>query len=105
MKRKVSSLVDEFVQPSSCSDCPFNEQGPGRHLRDSLAPGRMEEIIDDLRARKTFNCHQTTRQTGNGTEKICAGALAFQRKEGCVPDTVQICERIAAIREGRKPRW
>lgn len=99
------SLVDDYVQPKSCENCPFNETGPGRHLRDSLAPGRFDSIKEDLANDKTFNCHKTTKLTGDGTEKICAGALAWQRQNGCVPQAVQIGERLAALQEGRKARW
>lgn len=98
-------IVDDFVQPTSCSNCPFNETGPGRQLRDGLVPGRFESIKADLDQRMTFNCHKTTHETGDGTEKICAGALAYQRQNNCVPDAVQIGERIAAMNEGRKARW
>lgn len=97
--------MSEFVQERSCEDCPFNESGPGRHLRDSLAPGRFESIRADLLERKLFLCHKTTPETGDGTNKVCAGALAFQRKENCVPDGLQVMERLTAMREGRKTRW
>jgi len=97
--------LDEFIQPNSCEDCPFNESGPGLDLRSSLRPGRFESIKEDLLRRKVFNCHKTTRQTGDGTEKVCAGALAFQRKNGCVPDGIQVAERLTAMREERRARF
>jgi hypothetical protein len=97
--------MNEFIQEKACDNCPFNESGAGRILRDSLAPGRFASIKADLLKRLSFNCHETTHETGDGTEKICAGALAFQRQHGCVPDTVQVAERLTAINESRKPRW
>lgn len=97
--------TESFIQPKSCEDCPFNNSGPGLHLRNSLASGRMDSIIEDLRTGKVFNCHKTTKETGDGTEKVCAGALALQRKENCVPQGIQIAERITAINHGRRARW
>ena len=98
-------ILDEFVQAASCADCPFNETGPGRHLRNTLRPGRFDSILADLREGKVFLCHKTTPETGDGSEKVCAGALAYQRRNGCVPDGVQVAERLAAIQEGRRARW
>jgi hypothetical protein len=97
--------MNQFIQETSCENCPFNETGPGRRLRDILAPGRFDSIKADLDNRKTFNCHKTTKETGDGTEKVCAGALAYQRKNHCVPDSVQVVERIIAMKEGKKARW
>lgn len=97
--------LDQFVQPAACETCPFNETGPGRQLRDSLQPGRFAGILDDLRAEKTFPCHGTT-SSSRWTKKtrVCAGALAWQRREGCVPAAIQIVERLAAMRENRDAR-
>ena len=98
--------MNQFIQEKACSDCPFNESGPGRVLRDSLNEGRFESIKDDLLQGKTFPCHQT--QSGKRWTKksrVCAGALAFQRKNNRVPDAVQIAERLTAMRVGRRGRW
>lgn len=95
--------MNDFVQPTACSDCPFNETGAGRQLRDSLAPGRFDGIKEDLHSNKTFPCHQTTGRKMRTL--ICAGALAYQRKNDIVPDSVQVIERIFAIKEERKARW
>ena len=97
--------IDEFICATACEDCPFNETGAGRHLRDSLREGRFQSIKDGLLKRSVFHCHKTTRETGDGSQKICAGALAFQRKNNCVPDEVQVAERLTAIQEDRKARW
>lgn len=98
-------MPNPYYQEKACSDCPFNESGPGRFLRDSLNDGRMESIEADLLKGKGFTCHQTTRQTGDGTNKLCAGAIAFQRRNNCVPQELQVGERLLAMREGRKARW
>jgi hypothetical protein len=52
-----------------CVNCPFLREG-GIRLREE----RYEEI---LITDGTFNCHKTTRQTGDGTERPCAGWLGF----------------------------
>ena len=101
----MSGIVDEFVRAGMCRNCPFHKTGPGKHLADSLAPGRMESIKAGLLDGETFNCHKTTRETGDGTEKICRGALQFQIDHGSVPQAVQIGERLAALQEGRQARW
>lgn len=93
------------IQDKACGDCPFNESGPGRVLRDSLNTGRFESIKDGLLNGDSFPCHQTTRSTGDGSNKICAGALAFQRANRCVPDAVQLAERLTAMVEKRKARF
>lgn len=49
-----------------------------------------------------FLCHKTTRQTGNGSNLVCAGALAWQDARGIESDYVQICRRLEAA--GRKRR-
>lgn len=89
-------------QEKPCNDCPFNIRGKGRHLRDSLQPGRWAEITHGLEHGQVFQCHQTTPETGDGSDLICAGALAYQIKRRCVPDTLQLAERLLAIHEGRK---
>lgn len=100
--------IDDFVRPTSCSDCPFTESAEGRNMRESLAAGRFDSILAALREEKSFDCHQT-RESNMGrrpkSARICAGALAYQRKNGCVPTAVQVAERLIAIQEGRKARW
>lgn len=98
-------IVDEFVCAEMCSNCPFHLTGPGKHLADSLAPGRMESIKSGLLDGDVFHCHKTTKETGDGSVKICRGALQFQIDHGAVPQEVQVGERIAAMKEGRQARW
>lgn len=102
------SEVDAFIQHTSCDTCPFNESGPGRTLRDTLAEGRFERIVAGLHKGEVFYCHKTVHYEDEYERKggeVCAGALAYQRKNHCVPDAVQIGERLAAIHEARKARW
>lgn len=97
--------LEAFIQPVACESCPFNETGPGRHLRNSLGPGRFDSILADLRQEKSFPCHKTaTDKRWTKKARICAGALAWQRQNNCVPQAVQVAERLTALREGRKAR-
>lgn len=100
--------IDDFVRPTSCSDCPFSDVGDGLALRESLAPGRFEGIQKGLQKGKTFDCHQT-RNGARGrrpkSARVCAGALAWQRKNDCIPAAVQVVERLIARNEGRPARW
>lgn len=84
--------------PEPCDNCPFNKTGPGAHLRRSLMPGRWEEITESLERGEHFTCHKTTDETGNGTNLVCAGAIAYQ-DEICVSSQyVRICERLEYFR-------
>lgn len=104
--------MNQYIQPTACSNCPFNESGEGRHLRDSLNEGRFSAIKNDLMNRMVFHCHQTTgnedEETGEvdtSSALICAGALAFQRQHNKVPDAIQVAERISAMNEHRRARF
>lgn len=99
-----------LIRPTACESCPFNEDGLGRELRDSLAPGRFDGIRAELDKGLPFPCHETTGGVSRKTKwrkswRVCAGSLAYQRKNHCVPDVVQVVERIAAITEKRQARW
>lgn len=87
-----------------CADCPFNSSGPGLHLRKSLHPGRWREILKALRSDKHFMCHKTTRQTGDGSNRLCAGSIAWQAARDLSSNYQRICERLewfsARRREG-----
>lgn len=94
------SVRTAYRQDRPCSDCPFNDDGPGRVLRDSLQPGRWDGILADLRAEKTFPCHQT--QSGpRWTKKslVCAGAIRWQRAHDCLPQAVQVAERLTRMQK------
>lgn len=99
--------IDEFVRPKACETCPFNEGGPGRDLRDNLEEGRFDSILADLRKGKSFKCHEDLHMTPRRRKRarICAGSIAWQRKNGCVPDAVQVIERLDAMMARRRPRF
>jgi hypothetical protein len=81
-----------------CDNCPFDHVGPGRMLRASLRPGRWREILRSLRSNLHFTCHKTGRETGNGSELICAGAIAWQEKRGLSSNLQRVMERIEGWR-------
>ncbi len=89
-----------------CADCPFSDSAKGTHLRKSLNPGRMASIKRDLRRDKHFLCHKTTNETGDGSNLVCAGALAWQDERGLSSNYVRVCERLESIfnrRNGHEP--
>jgi len=80
-----------------CRDCPFQSKGPGLRLRRSLGPGRWRSILFDLRHNQHFTCHETSEETGNGTNLVCAGAIAWQDAHGVSANYVRVCERLEAM--------
>ena len=87
-----------YRMETPCVDCPFNDDGPGRHLRDSLARGRWEEILDSLRCDQHFTCHKTSDETGDNSNLICAGSIAWQDENDYPPSQyLRICERLTGV--------
>lgn len=88
-------LVWRMATP--CADCPFNKTGPGRHLRNSLAPGRWREILAGLKSDQHFICHKTGPKTGDGSNLVCAGSIAWSDEHGVSQNMVRVMERIAPL--------
>lgn len=89
-----------------CADCPFAKDGKGAFLASTLGPGRMASIKRELRGSRTtpptyFVCHKTSRETGNGTPLVCAGALEYQDARGVSSNYQRVCERLAALADAR----
>lgn len=80
-----------------CPDCPFSKSPAGRHLRQSLRPGRLAEIKAALRRGEYFLCHQTTRETGDGSNLLCAGALDYQHRRGVESNYERVCARLLGL--------
>lgn len=81
-----------------CNDCPFATSGPGLALRKSLRRGRFAEIKRDLAGGQLhFLCHKTTDETGDGSNRICAGAIEYQRRLGTSSNLERVLGRIDAI--------
>lgn len=82
-----------------CKDCPFVK---GSSTNQTLAEGRIEEIIDSLHSDHIFSCHKTINyQTLNDYDnqlqpqnEFCAGALNYLLKEGKPNQPMQISERL-----------
>lgn len=99
----------EWRVKQKCENCPFHESGPGRHLRDSLMPGRFEGIVKGLMDGEHFFCHKTTTdddwdedsEDGGyfGKGLVCAGALELQKQAGIKSVYQQVCERIRMIQK------
>lgn len=85
-----------------CADCPFAKSGPGLRLRKTLARGRWSEILASLRRDAHFTCHKTTEETGDGSERMCAGAIQWQENNHCVGQLQRIMERLDYFRGRRK---
>jgi len=81
-----------------CVDCPFQTKGPGLHLRKSLRRGRWTSILHGLMHQDHFTCHETTEETGNGSNLVCAGSIEWQDKHGVSAQYVRICERLAHLK-------
>lgn len=70
-----------FDLKKPCKDCPFLK---GSSTQLTLAPGRIEEIVKDIKNDMTFQCHKTLDYyTDKPTQsQHCAGALAYHEKYG-----------------------
>lgn len=85
-----------------CENCPFNASGPGLHLRKSLHADRWAEILRGLKHDQHFTCHKTTHETGDGSNRICAGAIAWQEKHGLSSNLQRVLERVFFSKERAK---
>ena len=84
---------------NKCEDCPFANSGPGLHLRKSLMPGRWKQILQSLRSSYHFVCHKTTVETGDGSNRVCAGAIEWQAKRGIEANLVRVMRRLGVLNE------
>ncbi len=85
--------------PTPCQGCPFSDTEAGRRQLAALTAPRRAQIKRELlgkggREPTHFLCHKTTRECGNGTNLVCAGALAFQEKHGVSSNYQRVCESI-----------
>jgi hypothetical protein len=71
------------VMPKMCADCPFGSSKKQRHMRNSLMPGRFNEIAQSVWMGAYFPCHKTTTFDDDGElepskkQRQCRGALDF----------------------------
>jgi hypothetical protein len=81
---------DYMTKP--CPECPFLRGE--RAVRLTL--GRIQEIAGNMLSSSggEFHCHKTSRQTGDGSQRHCAGALIFAEKNGNATQMMRIAERL-----------
>lgn len=77
-----------------CSHCPFSTEGPGLNLRLGLGRNRWSQITGALLDGNHFVCHKTGDETGDGSNLMCAGAIAFQESRGASSNLQRIMERL-----------
>ncbi|WP_121616827.1 hypothetical protein [Virgibacillus halodenitrificans] len=80
----------KFDLKTPCKDCPFIK---GSSTNITLAEGRIEEIVDDIRDGMTFTCHKTLEKPKR-EQQHCGGALIFLEKESRPNQMMRIAERI-----------
>jgi hypothetical protein len=86
------------VTERPCTGCPFLRRGGVK----GLSPGRVR---DALKSDSHFLCHKTTRETGNGTNRVCAGWAAVLVKEGGGGQMFRILGRIGALDHVVNAEW
>lgn len=80
----------KFDLKQPCKDCPFIK---GSSTNISLAKGRIEGIVADLRADCSFTCHKTL-DLPTMEQQHCAGALIFLEREERPNQMMRIAERL-----------
>lgn len=80
----------KFDLKKPCKDCPFIK---GSATNTTLAEGRLEGIVDDIRAGMTFTCHKTLEKR-QSEQQHCGGALIFLEKENNPNQMMRIAERF-----------
>lgn len=87
-------MMERWRMDTACDNCPFTNSPGGSHLRKTLRPARWKQITIDLKRGAHFYCHKTTKQTGDGSNLVCAGSIEWQTKRGIVSQYVQVAERL-----------
>jgi len=78
-----------FNLKQPCKDCPFI---PGSSTNTTLAEGRIESIVSDLRADRGFICHKTLDHVVKNEH--CAGAMIFLEREDRPNQLMRVAERL-----------
>lgn len=95
---KLIDGVMRWRMKEPCDNCPFSDSEAGKRLRASLRPTRMAEIEANLRNDGTFFCHKTVEEDGDGSQLVCAGALAWQDERNLDSQYRRVCERLDGAR-------
>jgi hypothetical protein len=85
-------MSESYNMPRPCTGCPF-----GRH-EDAVHNLGARRIIDIADA-GGFTCHKTTRETGDGTEKECAGHMIFKLANEGTSQMIRIAGRLGMMSE------
>lgn len=80
----------KFDLKTPCKDCPFIV---GSSTNITLAEGRLDGIVEDIRADQTFTCHKSLELPAD-KQQHCAGALIFLEREENPNQMMRIAERI-----------
>lgn len=80
----------KFDLKTPCKDCPFVK---GSSTNITLAEGRIEGIIQDLRNDMSFICHKTLGKP-QPEQQHCGGAMIFLEKENRPNQMMRIAERV-----------
>jgi hypothetical protein len=92
----VKKHATAYRMSAPCSNCPFTTTAKGTQVRESLRPGRMREIKDFLLNDGHFVCHLTTPETGDGSNRQCAGAINYQKLMDVWPNNAaRACIRVS----------
>lgn len=73
-----------------CKDCPFIKKSS---TNMTLAEGRLDGIISDIRHDMSFTCRKTLNLKTN-EQQHCAGALIFLERENNPNQMMRIAERL-----------
>lgn len=84
----------KWRMPAPCENCPLNASGPGLALRRSLRKSHWAGVLQALLRSRHFLCHKTTEETGDGSNPICAGSIAWQERHGVSSNLQRVMERI-----------
>lgn len=83
-------ITMRFNMKKPCKECPFIR---GSATNTTLAPGRLDGIIDDIRSDMTFTCHKSLDKPQTDQEH-CAGALVFLERENRPNQMMRVAERF-----------
>jgi len=76
-----------------CNNCPFKLDS------DFAVSGllRAQEIADALEQDQSFDCHETTRETGCGKPEHCYGAMKVLLAQGNVNQIMRVMCRLGML--------
>ncbi len=85
-------MSHKYDSPHPCASCPFG-RGP-----ESLRHLRHDRLLEICHA-GGFTCHKTSKETGDGTERECAGHMIFKVATGGSTQMMRIAGRMGWMSE------